>query len=127
MEGLKYCVLFRISSEFIGEHATTHTSNDLINIGFLVLFYKMFGYNYSEKYTFFFFFSCSFKRPIFVMKASCNLSFCIVQNNVTHVNKILVLFSKPTVNFHVPMQRYRENIHQSLYINTRSEHIINVY
>lgn len=63
MEGLKYCVLFRISSEFIGEHATTHTSNDLINIGFLVLFYKMFGYNYSEKYTFFFFLAAALKDP----------------------------------------------------------------
>lgn len=53
MEGLKYCVLFRKSSEFMA-NVPPHTSNDLINIGFLVLFYKMFGYNYSEKIYFFF-------------------------------------------------------------------------
>jgi len=60
------------------------------------------------------------------MKASFNLSFCVVQNDVIHVNNILV-FSKSTVNVHVLMkQRYRESIHQSLYVNILSKHIINV-
>lgn len=60
------------------------------------------------------------------MKASFNLCFHIVQNEVIHINKML-LFSMSTVNFNVLMQRYRESIHQSLYVNTLSEHIINAY
>lgn len=60
------------------------------------------------------------------MKASFNLRFHTVQNKVIHNNKIL-LFSKSTVNFNVLMQRYRESTHQSLYVNTLSKHIINVY
>lgn len=49
------------------ENVPPHTSNDLINIGFLVLFYKMFGYNYSEKYTFFFL-AAALKDPFLLCK-----------------------------------------------------------